>query len=172
MNENIDILQGKSVLDMLTVANEFCFFTENIKSKDLNTCLNFYQKVLPLLYLKGSLLPEIEVDDNSANERFVTEEHWENVFNAIKEVFKEKDIFPTLNDNNVIVETSFADHISDIYQDLKDFVMLFQRNRISSQENSVFECKKLFENHWGQRITRLIDRIHNMIYSTNDEYYF
>ena len=30
MNENIDILQGKSVLDMLTVANEFCFFTENI----------------------------------------------------------------------------------------------------------------------------------------------
>jgi hypothetical protein len=172
MNDNLEIIQSRSVLDLLTVANEFCYFTENIKTKNRESCLSFYQKILPLLYLKGSLIPEIEVSDSSANERFVNEEQWETIYNSVKDIFQEKDIFLTLNELNEVVETSIADHISDIYQDIKDFVMLFQRNRLVAQENAVFECKNLFERHWGQRIARLLEYLHKQNYSQDEENYF
>lgn len=167
--ESIEILKSKSVLEMLTVAHEFCIFTEAIEKTKAENVLSFYQKILPLLYLKASLLPEIEVSDEFANERFVNEEDWQNIFDSIKEKLGEKDTFFSLGEDNQIQKTSFADHVSDIYQDLKDFVLLFQKNRIVAQENALFECKKLFENHWGERIPRLIQHIHDEMYSNQKE---
>lgn len=169
MSENLQILQSRTVIDMITVANEFCIFTESISAKSQEDSINFYQKILPLLYLKGSLIPDIVVSDEFANERFVTEEHWENIYNATKGLFSTIDIFMTLSEDNELVRTSFSDHIADIYQDLKDFVQLFQKNRTAAQENAVFECKRLFENHWGIRITRLIGFLHDQRYKLGNE---
>ncbi|MBT4466892.1 MAG: DUF5063 domain-containing protein, partial [Lentimicrobiaceae bacterium] len=57
---NDDITLSKQVIEMATVANEFCYFVENIEKKEKEIVLEFMQRILPLLHLKGSLLPEIE----------------------------------------------------------------------------------------------------------------
>ena len=169
MSESIDIVQSRQVIDMLTVANEFCHFTENLDGKNASDCFDFYQKLLPLLYLKGSLLPEIEVSDESANERFVTESHWEDIFLQTKSCLGSFDTFYSINENNQAEKTSFADQLSDIYQDMKDFLMLFQKNRLSFQENAIAECSLLFKQHWGIRCLRLVTYIHSKKFEIENE---
>lgn len=160
MQDNLSILKSAKVLDMVTVANDFCLFSEKIENKEINDILNYYQKVFPLMYLKGSLLPDMVVSDETANERFVTEETWQSIFTPLKEKFGDHDVFWSTDSNNDLIKESLADIIADIYQDMKDFVLLFQDTRLAAKENSVVECARLFKVHWGPRLVIASRQIH------------
>ncbi|OIP01832.1 MAG: hypothetical protein AUJ98_02965 [Bacteroidetes bacterium CG2_30_33_31] len=169
MKDNLSIIQSKQVLDMVLVANDFCLFTESLDSKVNIDILSYYQKVLPLLYLKGALLPAIEVSDESVNQRFVTAESWQEIFFAIESKFGEEDKYWFVDLNNDMIKESLADNLADIYQDMKDFILLFQDPKLSAKENAVSECKRLFETHWGERITKALNKIHLTIFNTKVE---
>lgn len=174
--DNLEKVKSTQVLEMIRLAFEFCTFTEDLANKEITVALSFYQKLLPLMYIKGSLLPDIEPSDESFNERFVSEEHWEKVFMVAKEKFDKSEYFWLVDSNNDTIKASIAEHIADIYQDMKDFIMLFQNNRLAAKENAVFELKKYLAIHWGVRITALMPVFHNLIYATeqkeNDEIEF
>ena len=69
--DSIKTIKSKAVLEMLTVAHEFCLFIESSENYDKETIIGYLQKVCPLIYLKGALLPEVKVSDEAAAERFV-----------------------------------------------------------------------------------------------------
>lgn len=163
--DNLDKLKSNQVLELIRVAYEYCVFTEEIEKHDLKTILSFYQKILPLLYLKGALLPDIEVSDKSFNERYVSEEHWENVFVNLQAKLGKEEHFWTVDNNREMLKISIAEYLADIYQDLKDFVVLFQNNRLAAKENAVFEVKRYFQVHWGARLSAVIPVFHNILYA-------
>jgi hypothetical protein len=163
--DNLEKVKSVQVLEMIRLAYEFCTFTEDLAKQEVTAALSFYQKLMPLMYIKGALLPELEVVDESFNERYVTEEHWEKVFMTAREKFEKDDYFWVVDSNNDTLKASIAEHIADIYQDMKDFVILFQDNRLVAKENSVYELKKLFAIHWGVRISALMPVIHNLMYA-------
>ena len=164
MEDNINKIKSTVVLEMIRVAHEYNVFCEDIVKKETKDILSFYQKVLPLLYIKSSLLPDIEPSDKSANERYVAEEHWEGIFMNLKEKFSKADEYWELNENYDSVKASLAEKLADVYQDTKDFVVLFQKNQISAKENAVFEIKRLFMVHWGPRCISAINQIHTVLY--------
>lgn len=47
---------------MLALAFEYCRFMEKLESIDKEGLASYLLKVLPLLYVKGELLPEIEAE--------------------------------------------------------------------------------------------------------------
>lgn len=155
------------MLEMLTVANEYCFFIESTENKTKDGILKFVNSLLPLLYLKGTLLPAIEVENPEANERFVTEEQWENIFNALREKFGDSDEFWIIDPQHVNesepLKASLSENLADIYQDMKDLVMLYQKNTLPARENAMADCKLLFETHWGFRIANILSRLHFLI---------
>jgi len=163
-----DITLSKSVIEMATVANEFCYFLENVEGKDKQIILSFTQRILPLLYLKGSLLPDIEPKDASANERFVTEEQWEVVFTTLRGVFAKDDEFWIINPEHINetepLKASLSENIADIYQDMKDFILLMQKNNLAARENAINECSLLFAKHWGYRVGNIFSHIHHLLY--------
>lgn len=166
-NESTDITLSKPVIEIATVANEFCYFLEHIENKGKEEVLEFMQRILPLLYIKGSLLPSLEPEYPEANERFVTEVQWEKVFNELRAILGSDDEF-WLIDPQYINETeplkaSLSDNISDIYQDMKDFLLLLQKNTLAARENAIYECSQLYSNHWGYRIGNIITRIHHLL---------
>jgi hypothetical protein len=169
---NDDITLSKQVVEMATVANEFCYFIENIEKKEKEIVLEFMQRILPLLHLKGSLLPNIEPEHPEANERFVTEEQWERVFNELRQVLGEDDeywiIDPQYMNDTEPLKASLSENITDIYQDMKDFLLLLQKNTHAARENAVSECKILHANHWGYRVGNIFTRIHHLIYFEDD----
>ncbi len=166
-NVPLDLVYSKTVLEMLTVANEYCLFLEKAEDYDRQDILLFLQRVCPLIYIKSSLLPVIGIDDEEAAEHFVTEEEWEGVFSTLRLKFGEDDLYyfidPHERSNTDIIKASLAENFTDIYQDLKDFVLLYQKPRKASMEYAVFECKKLFETRYGFRLVRAHSVLHYLI---------
>ncbi len=156
------------VIEMLKVANEYCIFLENAENITKSEIMPFIQRITPLLYLKGSLLPKVEVDDSEAGERFVTQEQWEGVFNTLREQLLNEDEYWHLNynspDQTDPLKASISENLSDIYQDLKDFVMLYQKPARTSKQHAAINCKHLFETHWGEKALQLIQWIHYLNY--------
>ena len=170
------ISQKKQIVELLTVANEYCMFIEKAYDYPKEDILQYVQRIAPLLYLKGSMLPELEVQNPEAYERYVTAEVWENIFNELRNKFGREDIFwfideTTFHDDE-ITKGSMAEHLTDIYQDLKDFVFLYSKNTSDSIINAVVECRKLYEGNWGYKLTRLQKHIHHLVYrdQLHDEY--
>ena len=129
---NLEIVKSKNVLEMLTVAHEFCLFTESVEKHTPQDILHYYHRICPLLYLKGVLMPDIVLEDNSASERFVNEEQWEAIFTTLQTKLKGNDLFYYIEDSisgtETSIKTSLAEFIADVYQDMKDYVLFFQKN--------------------------------------------
>jgi len=163
-----DLTLSKAVIEMATVANEFCYFFETVEKKKTDIILNFTQRILPLLYLKGSLLPDVNPQNPDANERFVTEEQWEVIFITLREIFGKDDEYWIIDPQNINetepLKASLAENIADIYQDMKDFILLLQKNTHAARENAINECKSLLANHWGYRVGNVFTRIHYLLY--------
>ena len=167
-----DDLYSRKVIDMLTVSNEYCLFIEKAEDYTKEEVFQYMQKLLPLIYLKASLLPVIPVNDEHAAEHFVTEEQWETLFNTLTIKFGNDDIYHFIDLNEKShsdpVRASLSENLTDLYQDLKDFVLLYQKPLRASQENAVRDCKNLFETRFGYRLVSAQQAIHYILYLSMD----
>ncbi len=156
-----------TVLEFLRVAHEYCIFTEKAGEKNKPEILDFFSKLGPLIYLKGRLLPEITPEFPEASERFVTEEEWQEVFNTLRAIFGEEDEFYHVGyeeyNEYEAVKASLSENFADIYQDLKDFVLLYQKNSQAAHQNAVHDCSALFETRWGIKVLENLRYIHFLI---------
>lgn len=168
--------QKKQIIELLTVSNEYCMFIEKAYDYSKEEILQYIHRMAPLLYLKGSLLPEINIENPEAYERFVTEEVWENIFNELRNKFSKDDEFWFIDEvtfnGDEIAKGSMAEHLTDIYQDLKDFVFLYNKNSSDAILNAVAESRHLFQTNWGYKIIRIQKQVHHLLYQefTDDDY--
>jgi len=158
----------RKVLEMFTVANEYCLFLEKAEEYPTEVLLDFLLKISPLLYLKGALLPAIITENEDKEERFVVEQQWEDLHNVLKDKFKENNVFHKLASPDTLsgdeMKGSIAENVADIYQDLKDFVMLYMKNTYTAKEAAVFQCYLLFRSHWGPLLLEIQPQLHQLLY--------
>ncbi len=176
--ESREIVQSKNVLEFVTVANEICLFLEEIEKYNMEFLLSYLQKVLPLLYLKGTMMPDIKPEETESNERFVTYDQWEKIYLSLLTRTGTKDIFYYACCSGNETESknekgSISENLADIYQDLKDFLLLYKKNTLLAQENAIHSCRKLFENNWGIKLLYSHQAIHCLMYGNikNDDFF-
>jgi len=170
MDANSDPVYSRNVIEFVAVANEFCKYTEHASEIKGDEMLHIMQRILPLMYLKASLLPKLDPFFEDGNEKFVTEGDWIDINEILKEkfgtandyleVFDEK-----LNDSDGPVVSSISENMADIYQDMKDFLLLYQTGTGEVMNDAVWECRMNFENFWGQKLVNSMRAIHKFIYS-------
>lgn len=164
VNEQTDPAFSRQVLETLTVANEFCLFTEKAGEYSKSDVLTYYRRIIPLLYLKGELVKDVIPENEELNERYVLEEEWESIFNTIKnKLYPDDSFWICANPHDADTEaekSSLAECIADCYQDLKDFITLYQKNRHSSKENAVHTLCTNFPEHWGPALTKALYALH------------
>jgi len=163
---------SRQVIEFVTVANEFCLFMETAGQFERLDFILKMQKLLPLLYLKGSLIPEIESVLNEGNEKFVTEQEYDFVKNQVQTYMGELDDYseqwdPKITGSTEPVITSISENMADLYQDMKDFVSLYSMGVTEIMNDAVWECKMNFENYWGQILVNALRVIHRIV--TGDE---
>lgn len=162
---------NRNVLEVLTISNELCLLIDNIEKYEKSEVLNILHRLLPLLYLKASLLKPIEASNPDSSERLVTEEQYELIYQSLKKLLGPNDIFYVIQKKDSPVKASLAEYITDVYQDIKDFLMLYQKPSISAKENAINECISLFKKHWGPRLLTSLQTMHVLIYPVKSEYY-
>jgi hypothetical protein len=159
---------SKKVIEVLTISNEFCLLIEKAETYERTDFLLILHRILPLLYLKASLLTNVEASNPEIKERFVNEEQYELIYHSLKRIFGSDDRFKE-NVNNISANPgSFSEYLSDVYQDIKDFLVLYQKPSMSAKENAINECLLFFKNHWGYRALMSVTNIHPLLYPLKD----
>jgi len=159
MNEE----ESKSIVihELVAVANEFCWFMENIQRYEADTILEYMRKMIPLLYVKGSMLKAPESYDESFMQRYVTEETYEIIFNDIRNKLQQNDLFYVFNSElKEPEERSMAECLTDIYQDLKDGLIAFTKGIEPEKICAEFYLYEWFITRWGAQAAVLMPVLH------------
>jgi len=170
MDTNADPVYSRNVVEFVAVANEFCKYTEHASELKGDELLKILQRILPLMYLKASLLPELEPFFEDSNEKFVTESDWIRINETLKEKFGTADDYFEVFDDKIKetdgpVVSRISENMADIYQDMKDFLLLYQTGTREVMNDAVWECRMNFESFWGQKLVNSMRAIHKFIYS-------
>ena len=173
MAKKQDPVYSRTVIEFVAAANEFCKYAEHAAEINGGELLRILQRLLPFLYLKASLLPALEPVFEDSNEKFVTEADWEKVNEDFRRQFGTADtyldlIWEKFSEAENIVPSSIAEDMADIYQDLKDFLLLYQTGTSEVMNDAIWECSMNFENIWGQKLVNSMRAIHRFIYSGNE----
>lgn len=170
MNEIPDHpIYSKSVLEFITVVNDYCVTLAQSDKISKQKLSDYLLRVLPLVYIKASLLPDVKARNPEFNEKFWTEEEWEALFNILRNKFGTDDEFWIVNQSsrsNETIKGSIADHLTDIYQALKDFLVLFQKSSIDAKENAVEDINTSFNTHWGFKLVDAHKTLHYLAMNT------
>lgn len=169
------IVLNHDVLELTTVAVKYCQFVEQVNGKERDEFVETLLKLLPLLYLKGLLLPNLDTDENVELIDNVTEENYDIVRGNVAYIMGEKDDYLDVfiedmkySDSPVLM--TISENIADIYQDLKNFCMAMRDGTEEVRTEAVAECKLNFKHYWGQKLVNVLRALHDVEYSSkNDE---
>ena len=170
MEENSDPAYSRNVIEFVAVANEFCKYAEHASQLKGDELIRILQRLLPLMYIKASLLPQLNPYFEDGNEKFVTESDWTQIHETLKKKFGTADDYLEVfdektNDIEGPVISSISENMADIYQDIKDFLLLYQTGTAEVMNDALWECRMNFENFWGQKLVNAMRAIHKFIYS-------
>ncbi|MCX7697262.1 MAG: DUF5063 domain-containing protein [Bacteroidales bacterium] len=153
--------------EFLFVGKEYCFFLEKISSREVHDVLDYVRKILPYLYIKASMIPFSELTDDDFIQRYVSEEDYEIVFNEVRE--KVQTLEPHYIYNPELKEPekiSIAEALTDIYQDIKDLLLAFNRG-LTHEKISVEKYAHLwFIERIGTRIVQVLPAFHQWYVNT------
>lgn len=159
------VVYSPGVIEFVTVAAETCLFLEHAGEFSRTDFVQKTVKILPLLYLKASLLeiPEPVFDD--APERFVSEDDYLFVKEQLEQVLGPDDSYlETFHPDMAISDTPIAafisENLADTYQELKDFAANYQLADMDIMNDALVACLEAFGEHWGQKLLNALRALH------------
>ena len=122
MEKESQTIFDKNVIEFVTVAAEFCAFLERAERMKRSTFVDTSLKILPLLYLKASMLPKCETIGEGVLETYVTEEIYEILRINLAELMGDKDDYLDVFVQDMVysdqpIKKSISEDLADIYQD-------------------------------------------------------
>ncbi len=174
MENNHQVIFSRDVVEFVTVAAELCAYLERAESAKQSSFVDTTLKILPLLYLKASLLPECEMVGDEAPETYVTEEIYELMRMNVAYVLREKDDYlevflPEMAYSDTPIKKCISEDLADIYQDLKDFIFVFQLGYNETMHDSLAICKEHFALYWGQKLVNTLRALHDVKYNADNK---
>ena len=174
MEKESQTIFEKNVIEFVTVAAEFCAFLERAEHMKRKAFVDTSLKILPLLYLKASLLPKCETIGDEAPETYVTEEIYEILRINLAELMGDKDDYLDVFVQDMVysdqpIKKSISEDLADIYQDIKDFIFVFQLGLNETMNDSLAVCQENFGMLWGQKLVNTLRALHDVKYSQQDE---
>ncbi len=166
-------IYARDTIEFVTVALEFCSFVEKTGEKGLFDFVDKATKLLPLLYLKATLLPQIEEDEESDTEQFVTEDMYETVRNRIARLLGEKDTYletfhPDMPYSDAPIAAFISENLADVYQDTANFIFLFRQENETLMREAVASCGRNFREYWGQQALNALKALHTVRYGDEE----
>ena len=170
---SLEIVYSRNVVEFVTVANEYCQAIEQVNRINASANLQKMQKLLPLLYLKASLLPQTERVLDEELEKYVSEFDYNVLHQKWLTLLSENDNFyevfdPSIQFGHEAVTASISENLLDIYQDLKNFLIAYSIGNEEVMNDALTECSEHFVEFWGQQVVNVLRAVHMLVYSDVD----
>ncbi len=170
-------IYAHDTLEFVQVAAEYCALLERttddgqLTTEDLVGTL---LKLLPLLYMKVQLLPEVDTEGAFVPDDQVTEEDYNFVRDNVYRLLHEHDEYELLVwDEDMQTEESrwcsVSEGLADIYQALRNFVAVYQQRLEPCMLDAIWQLKDNFELYWGQTLLDTLRQLHRIRYTIKDE---
>ena len=174
MKKESQVIFDRNVAEFVTVAAEFCNYLEQAETIKRATFVDTTLKILPLLYLKAAMLPECHTIGEELPEKYVTEETYEvlrmNLAGVLAEGDTYLDVFvEDMKYSDQPITKYISEDLADIYQDIKDFIFVFQLGLNETMNDSLAICQENFRTYWGQKLVNTLRALHEVKYSQTDD---
>ncbi|MFA6404180.1 MAG: DUF5063 domain-containing protein [Salinivirgaceae bacterium] len=158
---------SENVLGFNVLATQYCNMLDKLSLLSQHDFVDKCHRLLPLIYLKAIILPETEVLEPEMIDKSVTQEEWEEVQHAVAQKLNGVDSYTEVLDslNSDQQMTSLSEGFADIYQDLKDYLVLYNMGTPEIMNDAIWECKNNFNGFWGQRLVNILRVLHHLLYS-------
>lgn len=165
---------SREVVEFVAVAKEFCDFTETAPQMEQRDFVLRLQKFLPLIYLKGALLPPNEAEVSGLTEDFVTEDQYNYLFAELHRLLGEYDEYLEVFDDNMQyseapVVHSISEKVCDIYQDLKNFISSYRCGVPEVMGEALWQLNENFESYWGKACAGVLRAVHQVVFRLRNE---
>jgi len=166
------IVYSKNVIEFVTVVAETCLFLEHTSEFSRVDFVQKSVKILPLLYLKASLLDIPSTETDEVPEKFVTEDDYQFVREQIEQLLGLDDSYlevfhPDMSLSDTPIAAFVSESLADVYQELKDFATSYQLADVEAMNDSLVACLEAFGEHWGQKLLNGLRALHALRFSDN-----
>lgn len=172
MEKEEKIIYSRQVVEFAASANEYCKYLEGTKDINGIEILKVMQRLLSFIYLRASLLPLLDPQLEEPNEKTVTEFDWTRMHDNLLTKLGNNDPFPVIvsvgDPSDGLYTGSISEYLTDIYQDLKDFVVSYKSGQEAVMNDAVWEVLMNFEEFWGKKLLNVLSAIHSVLYSEAD----
>lgn len=174
MKKESKVIFDRNVVEFVTVAAEFCKFLEQADGAKRSAFVDTALKMLPLLYLKASMLPPCETMGDEAPETYVTEETYEVLRMNLAGVLAERDDYldvfvSDMKYSDQPITRYISEDLADIYQDIKDFIFVFRLGLNETMNDALAICAENFRLYWGQKLVNTLRALHEVRYAQTDD---
>lgn len=166
-------LYTQNLVDYITVAVEYCKSLENCQVNERKEFVHIMRKLLAMMYLKFSMLPEYE-EYPGYNEARVTEEDYNfiryNVANLLGEQDDFLDVFvDDFKYSDQPILCTLSENLADIYQVHRDFVEAIRGGNEEAVRVSLYEIQEQFRDSWGIKCLNSLRALHEIAFSHKDD---
>lgn len=164
-NSNTHFVYQQPAIEFVTVAVQYCIYLEKIAEYEKEDFLDKILSILPLLYLKARLVPKVDLELDGYTERFVTEQEYDNMRQAVAFKLGADDAYlevyvEDMRYSDEPITAFISENIADIYQEMKDLACNYQTQNESVMNDSLIACLEAFEQHWGQKLLNVLRPLH------------
>ena len=163
------IIYAPVTLDFVTVSVEFCSFLEKMEVTSRTEWIKTILRILPLLYVKATLLPSVELLDDEVSEIFVSEQDYMLISKQVASILGEEDVYldvfvEDMKYSDRPVSSFVSEDIADIYQDIRNFVSVYQHGLEEAMISALNSCSENFRLYWGQKLVNVLRPLHALVY--------
>lgn len=174
MKQTSQVIFERNSVEFVTVATEYCAFIERSEGQKRAEFVDTLLKILPLLYIKASMIPECEVMGEDGLEAFVTEDDYEVIRLNLQELMADCDDYldvfvEDMKYSDTPIRKSIAEDLTDIYQVVKDFVCQFRSGLNETMHDALAQCREHFIGYWGQTLVNTMRALHEVKYNSTEE---
>jgi hypothetical protein len=158
---------SEEVVLLVKAANETASFFEELKGKEATAFISEAVNHLSTVYSAILKVGETESVYETAGEITVTEQDWSAIFQRIAQLLgthneilrpAEEDEF----DRSELVAHTISEDLADVYQELRDFTTIYSRGIEELMNDTTWELKERFAEHWGKKLLRSLSSLHDL----------
>ncbi|MBO4549131.1 MAG: DUF5063 domain-containing protein [Bacteroidaceae bacterium] len=167
-------IYAHNTLEFVTVAAEYCALLERCDERTEDEFAGTLLKLLPLIYMKVQLLPEVDTVGDFVPSDQVTENDYNYVRSNAYSLLHDHDEYEMLVwDEDMQTEESrwcsVSEGLADIWQALRNFVAVYQQRVEPCMMDALWQVRDNFELYWGQTLLDTLRQLHRIKYALRIE---